>query len=414
MPDAAHHLCRSAIRAIILIAVIALVAGCKRPSDPIPELSSRAIYSKIFEQIDLAEAKTDPIERCLSYPSPPHLQWPEQLIRVLCADLHTPVMQADDIKILIDRGDWKALHERYSIYLERHYSGADPEKLLYRVFPERSWKSDQEADKYTRKWVAAAPNDAFANTARGAVLVSAAWKARGNGYYKEIPDSRKRQMYKLALEATVYLRNAIAIEPKLLPAYYHLIDAYVLGGKPEWVSNATQNAIQQSPDTFYIRDMASEYLQQKWGGQPRDMDALIENAERHVKRNPRLAMIRINRERSLGDLDTDQKKYKSALAHYRHALKSGPDNYALISAAYVAPKLGYHAERLIYLTQDIRFSKDSRDSLMKRAAIWESDGDYTRALRDYHAAKKLYPLDTEIDQRIAAAEKRRQEPQKKR
>ncbi len=409
MFDSASHPCRNAINAMILIAAISLLAGCKRPSDPIPELSSRPLYSKIFEQIDRAEAKTDPVERCLSFPSPPHLHWPEQLIRVLCADLFTPVMQADDIKVLIDRGDWKALHDRYSGYLERHYSGADPEKLLYRAFPERSWKSAQEADRYTRKWVAAAPNDPFANTARGAVLVSAAWRARGSGFYSAIPDSQKRQTYKLALEATLHLRKAIAAEPKLLPAYYHLIDAYVLGGKPEWVPVAMQAAIQQSPDTYYIRNGAVEYLQQKWGGRLRDMDALIDDSKRILKRNPRLAMIRINRSREPGDQESDRKKYKLALAYYREALAFGPDHAALVNAAFVAPKLGYHVEQLIYLTQDIRFSKDPRDSLMGRALIWESDGDFKRAMRDYDAAKKLYPLDAEIDKRISAAEKRGKE-----
>lgn len=404
---------RSALRAIILIATIALIAGCKRPSDPIPELSSRPLYSRIFEQIDLAEAKTDPIEQCMSYPSPPHLPWPKQLISALCADLHTPVIQASDIKPLIDRGDWKALNSRYSGYLERHHSGADPERLLYRVFPERSWKSDEEADRYTRKWVAAAPDDPFANTARGAVLVSAAWHARGGGYFREIPEARRRLMYKRALEATVHLRNAISAEPRLMPAYSHLIDAYMLGGKQEWIPVALQAANRASPNNYYIRDQAAEYLKAKWGGREQDMDALIDNAEARIKQNPRLAMIRIDREESLGDFESDAKKYKSALAHYRKALASGPHNDTLVSAAFVAPKLGYHVERLIYLTHDIRFSKDSRDSLMQRAAIWESDGDFTRALRDYRAAKKLYPLDAEIEKRIAAAEKRGKEVQER-
>jgi tetratricopeptide (TPR) repeat protein len=409
MFDAFRRLRRSPIWMMTVIVALTSLVGCKPPSAPIPELSSRPLYSKIFVEIDQAEAITDPIERCLSYPSPPHLQWPEQLIKVLCADLFTPVMQAPEIKAMIDRKDWKGLHDHYSGYLERHYSGADPEKLLYRAFPLRSWNSPQEADKYTRKWVAAAPNDPFANTARGAVLVSAAWSARGGGFFRDIPDSHKRQMYKLALEATRHLRKAVVAEPKLLPAYSHLIDAYVLGGKQEWVPTALQAAIRQSPDTFYVRDEAVEYLQQKWGGHPRDMDALIDGSERYIKRNPRLAMIGANRLREPGDQESDRKKYKLALAYYREALALGPDHAALVNAAFVAPKLGYHVEELVYLTQDIRFSKDSRDSLMQRALIWESDGDFKRAMRDYQAAKKLYPLDSEIDKRISAARKREKE-----
>lgn len=386
---------------IMLLSV--LIAGCTRGAGEIPELSKRSSYAKIFRQIDQAEAKSDPVERCRSYAPPPHLPWPKSLTDALCADIHTPVQQAADIKPLIDRGDWKALHDRYAGYLERHYSGADPEKVLYRVFPANSWKNTKEADRYTRRWVAARPDDPYANTARGLVLMKSAWETRGNSYIKDVPEAAQRKMYRFAVEATVHLRKAIKAEPRLMPAYYHLIDAYTLGGKPGWVPNALRAAIRQSPDTYYVRSIAATYLQRRWGGSPQAMDALIDDAERRVSRNPRLAMVRMDRDRELADYATERKEYKSAMAQYRRALAYGPDDSALASAAFVAPKLGYHVERVVYLTHDIRFSKGPRDSLLKRGAMWESDGDFTRAMRDYLSAKKLYPEDAEIDKRIAKA-----------
>lgn len=410
MATGSNRMCLGKILALVVAACAGtlMIASCSRGSDEIPELSARSSYVNIFEQFDQAEAKTDPIERCMSYPTPQHLPWPQTLVSALCADLFTPVMQAGDIKQMIDGKDWKALHDRYSGYLERHYSGADPEKLLYRAFPKNSWKSDDEADRYTRKWVSARPDDPFANTARGSVLVSAAWMARGNGYYREIPEANRRKMYKLALQASVHLRKAIILEPRLLPAYSELIDAYLLGGKSEWIAPAAQAAIRQSPDTYYVREPAAEYVRKKWGGSPSDMDALIKNAEQHLKQNPRLGMIRSVRELERGDMAIDRKEYKSAMASYRKALTSGPDHEALVMAAFVAPKLGYKAEKIVYLTQDIRFSRDPRDSLMQRAAMWESDNDFERALRDYATAKKYYPIDAEIDKRIAEAKVREQ------
>lgn len=386
-----------------IVLTVLLMSGCTRGAGEIPELSKRSSYTKIFQQIDQAEAKTDPVERCRSYPSPPHLAWPKSLTDALCADLHTPVQQAADIKPLIDRGDWKVLHDRYAGYLERHYSGADPEKALYRAFPASSWKNTKEADQYTRRWVAARPDDPYANTARGVFLMRSAWGARGSAYIKDVPEASRRQMYKFAVEATVHLRKAIKAEPRLMPAYYHLIDAYTLGGKSEWVPAALRAAIRQSPDTYYVRSLAATYLQRKWGGTPQAMDALIDDAKQHVSRNPRLAMIAVDRDRELGDLATDRKEYKSAMARYRRALAYGPDNGVLMNAAFVAPKLGYHVERVVYLTHDIRFNKSPRDSLLQRGTMWESDGDFTRAMRDYQSAKKLYPADAEIDKRIATA-----------
>jgi tetratricopeptide (TPR) repeat protein len=393
----------------MLIAVIFIalpIAGCHRGGGEIPELSKRSSYSKIFDQIDLAEAKTDPVERCQSYPSPPPLLWSDQLTRVYCADIFAPVMQASDIKPLIDRGDWNALDKRYSEYLDRHYSGIDPEKLLYRAFPRTSWKNSNEADIYTRKWVSAKPDNAFANTARGAVLITAAWKERGSDYANKIPVERKRRMYKLAVEATEHLRKAIATEPKLLPAYYHLIDAYMLGGRSDWIPAAMQAALDQSPDSYYIREQVIEYMQRKWGGSRQGMDALIENAEHHIKKNPRLAMIRSYRDMELGDLALGKNDYKRALAHYREALSHGPNTNALYNAAYVAPKLGYYAEKIIYLTEDIRFDRAPYDSLLRRGAMWEFDSDFKRAIRDYESAKQLDPTNKEINKRLATAKSR--------
>ncbi len=93
MFDAFSRLCRSPLCTTSVIVALTLLAGRKRPSASTPELSSPPLYSRIFLQIDQAETKTDPIERCLSYPSPPHLQWPEPLIRVRSAERYTPVMQ---------------------------------------------------------------------------------------------------------------------------------------------------------------------------------------------------------------------------------------------------------------------------------------------------------------------------------
>lgn len=383
-----------------------LVSGCQEQAKEIPELSRRSSYEKLFAQIDRAEAEKDPVERCMSTPSPPHLPWPDNLVRLLCADEWAPVMQASDVKAMIDRRDWAGLHDRYSEYLKRHLSGEDPERLLYRAFPVNNWSSADEADRYTRKWVSAKPDDPFSNAARGIVLVRAAWRARGTGYARDVTEKGRKDMHENARLAVQHLRHAIDIEPRLMPAYEALIDAYMLGGKSEWMARVADAASQQSPDNFYVRSNYESFLQPKWGGSLQEIDALAEQSRPGIHRNPRLAMVGASSDTTIGDAAFHKGKFSTALARYRKALAAGPTYPPLADAGPAASKLGYHAERIMYLTQIIRFSRESIDELLDRGGMWEWDRDYPRALRDYRRASEMAPADPKIREKIAEVEKK--------
>lgn len=191
-----------------------------------------------------------------------------------------------------------------------------------------------------------------------------------------------------------------------MPAYQALIDAYALGGKHDWIPVALEAAIRQSPDTYDVRRRVANFTQIKWGGSKQAMNALIDGAERRVGRNPRLAMVRIDRDRERAGAALDLGHDASALAQYRHAPAFGPDTQTLENASAAAPRLGYHVERLVYLTQAHRFQKQPLDLLLARGLMRESDGNCTRAKRDYRTAKAPYPTDAAVDKRLEEARKR--------
>jgi hypothetical protein len=60
----------------------------------------------------------------------------------------------------------------------------------------------------------------------------------------------------------------------------------------------------------------------------------------------------------------------------------------------------------MYLSQDIRFSRWPKDARIRRGLLWEWDGKFDRALRDFRAAAKLDPDDVWTRNKIAEIEAR--------
>lgn len=382
----------------------ALVAGaCGKMPPPVPELWQRSRYEKIFAEIDRVEAIADPVRRCLEYPPLPHIAWPPRLIEALCADNQTPIMQVEEVKAMIDRGEWQALHDRYAGYLQRHHSGEDPEMLIYRVFFLRSWKTHEETDDYTQRWVSAVPDDPFANTERGAALISMAWKARGE-------NAAADRVRADAERAEKHLRKAIAVEPRLMTAYLYLIDTHVLQGRREAIPETLQAALRQSPASFHVREQAAQYLHGRWGGSPQQLYGFALGAASQLDRNPRLALLATHAGREIADRHSEHHRDRRALWAYRAALAHGPERETLLNAGFTASELEYYAEKIMYLSQDIRFNRWPKDARIRRGLLWEWDGKFERALRDFRAAAALDPEDAWTANKIVEIEARMRAP----
>jgi tetratricopeptide (TPR) repeat protein len=391
-----------------------LLSGCDFKPFQISELSERSESELAFETIDRAEAIADPVQRCIEYPSPPQVQWSKSMIETFCHDVFMEVPQAVTVKAMIDQKDWKGLQAYYDGYLARHLAGEDPEAVLYRVFPANSWRDEDEADRYSRRWLQARPEDAYANTLRAKHLIRRAWVVRGSGFASEISTENMRKTIALAREASVLLTRAVKAEPRLMPAYQTLIEAYMLGERPELMRRALQVASQQSPSNYYVREEAGDYLRLIWGGTPAELDALADDARRHLDRNPRLSLLLANNTTQLGHARYRGKRYGRALAAARDALESGPDYSALQLGADASERVGYETETIVYLSQIIRFNRGPKDELMRRGLLFEANRFYAYALRDYRAALAITPDDSKIRERIAETERKAKSAQQRR
>lgn len=363
-------------------------------------------FQKHIAVVDEAEAIADPVKRCLHYPTPPTFNWSPALIEALCADLHTPIDHFADIKRMIDAKDWAGLEAHYTEILRRHYSGEDPEYLIYRSFPLYSWKSPQEADDYTLRWLEAAPDDAYANMTRGNLLDHRAWGVRGGDFSQKTDEKKMKNAMALAKEAATLLRKASILQPRLIPAYRTLINTQMLAGDSEKIGETFASAIRQSPHSYYVRNTLINFLQPKWGGSLREMDWLVDESESHIARNPRLALLRARRVGMGGDRFLKRDWYGNALDLYREALEFAPEDSALRAAANIAYHERRYVQAIVYSTQEIRFSRDTADVLSRRGAALEKIGEPDRAYCDYLAAIKENPGEAWSKRRIPKLEQR--------
>lgn len=374
--------------------------------DPVAQQAPiRALDAQWLANLQNAESETDALKQCLLHPSPPGMHWPDELLEQLCADFRTPVPQAGLLREHIDRSDWKGLRAHFDRVLAGHYADG-PEFLLYRAFPIISWGSEEAADTYTRRWLAAQPDDPFANAMRAKFLLQRAWNLRGWEFSKDTPRERMSQVRGLAVEAIGLASRAIEVEPRLLPAYEFLIDAAGLLGDQEAAARALQSATRQSPHTYYVRDVALKYLHPKWGGSIEAMDALVAEAQRHVGRNPKLVLLRAQRADVEGNEVPDDQP-AAALEAFRRSLAFGPYYTSATSAATMARDAGQHADAVVFWSVALRYTREPVMILHNRGAAWERIGKADLAMRDFAAASAINPMDAGLPLSMAYVEQKR-------
>lgn len=389
------------------LALCAVLAGCGLIPHDSKDPLTRQQYKQHIMEIDAAEAVVDPIERCLAYPTPPEFDWSQATMRLLCLDMWQAVTHLPKLKRMIDAKDWPGLETHYAALLQRHYAGDDPEFILYRSFPLHSWGNDAEADRYTTQWLDGAPDSAYAHMARGMVLMDRAMTAGDGGPPGLLASARARAAAHLAEQAERILRRASELEPRLLPAYRERLTAAMLIGDAEAQQRLLDQALAQSPQSYYLRERYMETYVPPWH-MPFDwMQPIAEKAAPYLQKNPRLHLLRARAASWKGREYLDLGLDGNALDAYRAGLPSGPDAHMLFTAADIAHREGHHLQAIMYWTQTMRFSRYTHmRALEGRASAWWHLDEGERAYCDYKALLALDATHATALRYVAAYEPR--------
>ncbi len=371
-----------------------------------------------------AETIADPLQRCLAYPDPPDSHWTRDTVVAYCHYRQPPRLSFDQAQSLIQQGKSAELDRRLAAALQAQQ--ADPASgQLDRIYEEAFKNGSFDIRPTLDAWKRDSPDSAFAYAASGLAYVEMAADARGGQSISNTADDALTAMNNLLRQADSDLRHAIALNPKLAPAYTGLMNAGAMSYGQSYVDAAFEDALIAVPDDFEIYNMAMWTREPKWGGSIRAMDQLAADAQRRVKRNPMLRIMLTLRPLYqvwnchcthaaemaasppaadelilssdllyLGKRAADYRNQTMALIYESEALRFTPDNQkARVNRADAMVDYDEAAWAASDMSQLLARSPKSREALYARAHAYDWLGDYARAENDLRALMAMDPRD---------------------
>lgn len=236
-----------------------------------------------------ADRLADPLQRCLAFPDLPGTRWPPGHAEAHCRFHAISVMEFGDIAAYVDRGDADGLEKRMQAYLAKHFSEENFGEDIHEVFGPLG-EADAETDRISARWLALAPESAYANLARARFYQGSAWNARGSKWASRTPRDNMLRMTEFVDLAVPLFRKAIAIEPKLMPAYVGLLSVAMADSRSDLEREAIEGARRQDPACIDMARQRMQALQPRWGGSYEEMLSLSNELAAHMARRPHLAI----------------------------------------------------------------------------------------------------------------------------
>lgn len=229
------------------------------------------------------------LERCLAYPDLPDTAWPAGHAAAHCHVHAARPLGLDEVEARLERGDAAGLEAQLDQLLARHFTDAvDNEDIHVVVAGFRD--AGPEADRVSARWLSLAPRSAWAHLARGNHFRAAAWKARGSRWARETPDASMRRMRVFAGQAVPMFREALRIDPALMPAYEGLLNMGMLDSDDAGIREAMAGAERHDPACLDIATLRMQSLEPRWGGSYEEMLSYGYALSRHLARRPALAI----------------------------------------------------------------------------------------------------------------------------
>ena len=323
-----------------------------------------AEWADYIAAVRKAEAIADDEARCLAYPDLPGNEWRAGAREGRCAILRKPAYSLDDIDRLLATPEGVAqLDHGFTALLDAHYRDPSQREQIFVAF--NVFDASARSGEIAQRWLKAAPDSPFANTAAGVYFGNAGWEARGTRWARETSDDQLRRMSALFAKAVPLYLHALEVEPHLSVA------CYKLSGIGRQSSDALQKfaaarCIKADPDSYFVALERVVSAEPRWGGSDDQLRHAVAYAAARTDRNP-----------ALGALLGEAAGYRAVVAddlgpvadELAAAARMGP-SASLSSAAgrgYWRRKEGWLA--LAFFSQAVRFRPDDADIRYSRAAV---------------------------------------------
>lgn len=195
-------------------------------TDPAPAMDPALV--EFVRAAHYAEDRGDPLLRCLSFPDWPGNAWPAGLAAAHCHLLFDPVPSLLEVAAALETGDIGALEARFAALLDRHFDAANPDESIHLALGR--FDVSASADVVSARWLELAPDSAWARLARAAHLQAVALRLLEDRDTGPAAPADRAAGAALAVEANALYREALAVEPRLLPAQSGLAELALATG----------------------------------------------------------------------------------------------------------------------------------------------------------------------------------------
>jgi tetratricopeptide (TPR) repeat protein len=311
-----------------------------------------------------AEAIKDPLQRCLAYPNPPGSHWTPVAVNAYCQYRMQPLMSFDELQALIQNGQTAEADRRFAQMLAAQSTQPNARGRLDRTF-DQDFDGSFEVREVLDAWKRGSPKSAFAYAASGFAYEKMAHKARGSGYMQDTPLSNVESMDRLLQRADADLRQAIALDPRITPAYTAMIDAGALSlGRP-YAMDAARRGLTVDPANFSIYSALLWFAQPKWGGSLRAMNDITARAQTHRSENP-LMVLQLSKAPAYDKVDSCDCHSVQELATYPAIYDQVSTAQEMLYAASAAESSHHEELSVVYFSEALRFDPDLPDARLHR------------------------------------------------
>lgn len=282
-----------------LIALVLCLAACTPaaevgpPAKPSAEarlasfFADNAAVTNFISKAKAADEIADPLQRCLAFPDFPVQDWVEGTAKAHCDYSFGGEVRTADLDEATKSGNFAAIDAAFTRDLGRHFSKTNFSEAIHREFDAFDGSAHSEA--ISQAWLSKSPTSAFAWAARGTHFLKLAESARAGRTYDAMDAASVKAQSANADLAIEAFQKAIAIEPRLMPAYVKMASAAMLDSRFEVESAAILAGQRIDPLCSELAHQAMFGLQPKWGGSKEAMQAYAASLEPHVRERPLLS-----------------------------------------------------------------------------------------------------------------------------
>lgn len=314
-----------------------------------------------------AELIEDPLQRCLAFPDPPGSHWSHDTVAAYCRYTTQPVISVAEITTLIQNGHADQVDKLFADAVQLQRTQADSRGLVDYTYSKDFKDSSEEMRGILDAWKRQSPKSAFAYAASGTAYVISAHDARGSDVVGKTDNSNFESMGRLLQFADDDLGKAIALDPKLTPAYAAMVEAGIYGNR-RYGAIAASKGLAVDPSNYMIYIRLMRLSQPKWGGSIAQMQAVGAQAQSHASSNPLLSLLPTDAAGYLAsgdDCDCGEINY---VPDYRSVFDHASDAVPMGAAGQIASRFDRRQSGLglVYAAEDLRFypgDSDSRETL---------------------------------------------------